>query len=303
MITIMKPRLKSMELMIQESLNCRTILSPQDKGLYLHNKKGFEGELEFDKLLENVNINGILINDLLIKVQGKYSQIDSILITKLAILLSEVKNFEGDYYIENGKWYFSPEDEIDNPVTQLDRCSDLFRRMLNEIGYSYPIEKKLVFVNPNFTLYQAPLNLPIILPTQLNRFVNHLNSMPSQLNETHYFLAKKILDRHIAVNPYSRIPSYTYEELKKGIICSICHSFLSQFNTKKVCCNHCGAEEDVKLAVLRSTKELQMLFPDMPITTNLVYEWCGIVRSKRAIREILHQNFTVIGQTSNTHYE
>jgi hypothetical protein len=302
MLTIMKPRFKSMELMIQEALNSRMIFSSQEKGLYLYNKKGYEGEVEFDKLLEKVNINGILLNDLLIKVQGKYSQIDSILITHLAIFLSEVKNLGGDYYIENGKWFISHGEEIDNPVAQLDRCVDLFRRLLNEIGCPTPIEKKLVFINPSFTLYQAPMNLPMILPTQLNKLVSHLNTIPSKLNDQHFTLAKKILDRHIAVNPYSRIPSYTYEQLIKGMICFYCFSFITRINTKKVCCSYCGAEEDVKLAVLRSIKELQMLFPSMPITTNLVYEWCGIVQSKRAIREILNQNFTLVGHSSSSHY-
>ncbi|MCM3764865.1 hypothetical protein [Neobacillus niacini] len=52
-------------------------------------------------------------------------------------------------------------------------------------------------------------------------------------------------------------------------------------------CADCGAEEAVDAAVLRSVRELIMLFPEIKITTSLLHEWCGGMVSRKTIRRIL----------------
>jgi hypothetical protein len=142
----------------------------------------------------------------------------------------------------------------------------------------------------------------IVLPTQLNRLVNKLNMLPSKLTENHTKLANKLLSLHVVDSPFKRNYEYAYETLKKGIICSSCQFFITMINTKRITCLKCGLEEDVKSAVLRSVEEIKLLFPNERITTNLVYDWCKIVKSKRTIREILNQNFKLIGHTNTSHY-
>ncbi|WP_331280798.1 nuclease-related domain-containing protein [Bacillus sp. UNC41MFS5] len=81
----------------------------------------------------------------------------------------EIKNFEGDYLYELGNFYPKlSKDEIRNPLHQLKRSKSLLRPLLKDLGTHLPIKGNVTFVNPNFTLYQAPLNEPIIHPTQLN---------------------------------------------------------------------------------------------------------------------------------------
>jgi DNA-directed RNA polymerase subunit RPC12/RpoP len=147
------------------------------------------------------------------------------------------------------------------------------------------------------------MNSPIVLPTQLNRLVNNLNMTPSKLNENHTRLANKLLSLHIEESPFKRNFSYNYEELRKGLICATCHSIITEINTKRITCVKCGSEEDVKSAVVRSVEEIKLLFPDMKITTNIVFDWCKIIYSKRAVREILNQNFTLVGHGHSSHFE
>lgn len=43
-------------------------------------------------------------------------------------------------------------------------------------------------------------------------------------------------------------------------------------STTKITCKNCGCEERMEEAVLRNVEELKILFPDIKITTNLVFE-------------------------------
>jgi hypothetical protein len=303
MAIIIRPRNKSKELLIQESLNARMKLSNKETSNYLRNKKGYEGEVQFDKLLENLNIDCLVLNDLLFEINNKYFQIDKIILTQQGLIIFEVKNFEDEYYIDGGKWFVFPKKEIDNPLDQLNRSYSLLQRLLQSVGYNCTVEKHLVFVNPDFTLYHAPMNSSIVLPTQLNRLVNKLNMISSKLNENHTKLANKLLSLHVEESPFKRNFEYKYEQLKKGITCSSCHSFITKINTKRITCVKCGLEEDVKSAVLRSVKEIKLLFPEKKITTNIVYDWCKVVKSKKTIRNILNENLTIIGFGRSSTYE
>lgn len=88
-------------------------------------------------------------------------QIDSVLKSGDTFRLYDVKNFDGDYFINNGKWYSQSGIEIDDPLEQLRKCESRLRRLLFSLGSTSPIESNLVFMNPQFYLYQAPLGLPI----------------------------------------------------------------------------------------------------------------------------------------------
>ncbi|WP_347564310.1 hypothetical protein [Bacillus sp. MM2020_4] len=68
-------------------------------------------------------------------------------------------------------------------------------------------------------------------------------------------------------------------------------------------CGDCGHEELMEAAVLRSVREIKLLFPDLKITTSLVHEWCGVVDSERRIRRILGENFKIFGNRRWVFYE
>ena len=189
-------------------------------------------------------------------------------------------------------------------MDQLKRSKSLLRPILKNLGFQLPIEGYLTFVNPNFTLYQAPLNEPIIHPTQLNSLMKKLNEIPSKLSNRHKMLADQLISMHQTDSPYTRFPPYTYKGLKKGFICAVCHSLKSLLEDKqKIVCETCGHEETVDSAVLRCVEELVLLFPEMKITTNRVYEWCNVIESKKQISRILKQNYTLIGFGQWAYYE
>lgn len=280
-------------------------LSVKDRNYFENLDKGYKGELMYDEWMEkHLQNNYLIINDLLLEINNTIFQIDSLLLSSNKILQIEVKNFEGDHYIEGDRWYRSNGTEIQNPLMQVERAESNLRRIFQFIGRNIPIESYLLFINPNFHLYQAPRNTPIIFPTQLTRFMEKLNKPTPPLLEAHHQFAEKLISLHLMESPYKRLPVYRYEQLEKGITCGRCHSFFSEFHTnrKAVICKECGYIENVKSAILRSVEEYRLLFPERKTTTNAIFEWCKVVRSKKVIWGILTNNYKVIGQSRSTYF-
>ncbi|MEH7305678.1 nuclease-related domain-containing protein [Neobacillus drentensis] len=300
---LFKSRIKSDELKILSYLNTRMNLPENDKQYFLKLKKGFEGELMFDLLTEKLHCHCLILNDLLLKVNNTTFQIDTLII-KDTLHLFEVKNYKGDYYFEDDKFYpKKSENDILNPLDQIKRGESLLQKLLHQHGFNFFINAKVIFINPEFTLYQAPKDKPIIYPTQINSFMKNFDNTSLKLNNKHRKLAELLVSLHISKSSYTQIPTYHYSQCKKGITCSTCDSFLITVEGRNCRCLECGQVELVESAVLRIVEEIKVLFPGMKITTNLVNEWCSVVGSKKRISRILEKNFKIVGVHQWAFYE
>lgn len=234
-------------------------------------------------------------------MNNTYYQIDSLSLFSETIYQFEVKNYEGDYYIEKDTWYSVKGKEISNPFLQLTRAESLLRRFIKSLGFNYSIESYLIFINPEFHLYHAPRNQQIIFPTQLPRFMNNLSKKTSKVANNHTKLVEQLLHFHLTESPYNRTPKYTFDGLKKGIICIKCRSFINTFNRMYLICDHCGNRENVTSAVLRSVDDYMILFPEEKVTRKVIQEWCKIVPGKTIIK-ILSDHYKMIASGKNSYY-
>lgn len=293
---IIKQRTVPKELLILRYLDKRMKLLEVDRLEKL--EKGYAGELQWDYLMTNglSSPNYLMMNDLLLTNSGGHTfQIDSLLL-KRKFIIFEVKNFDGEYFLENNRWYTIKKVEIQSPLIQLQRTETAFRRLLKDLGINIPVEAYLVFVNPEFTLFHAPIQSSILLPSQLNRFIqtaNHGNYSITAQDKAH---VEKIVSCHLDKNAFERLPNYSYQELTKGIPCSLCGKFLFPFSQSYIYCKSCGYKESVEAAVLRNVLEYQKLFPDKQLTTSSISDWCGGVVSEKSVRRILKKQF--ISQSS-----
>jgi DNA-directed RNA polymerase subunit M/transcription elongation factor TFIIS len=300
----LKPRYESLELKILRALNARMELTENEKFHYSNLEKGYEGEVKFDLLAENLQEERYILNDLLLEVNGSYFQIDTLIISQAIIQLLDLKNYVGDYYLETDKLYKLPsKNECKNPVNQLKRSETLLRQLLQKHKLNYLVEASVVFVNPEFTLYHAPMDHPIILPTQLNCFIEKTNKMTSKLNEGHIKLAHLLISLHQTKNPFTGLPPYDYDQLRKGIFCSSCQSFLVSIKNNALVCEKCGGHEKIQSAVVRCVEEFKLLFPDQKVTTESIFDWCKVDIGKKRIRRILKRNYCSFGKNNNTYYK
>jgi len=296
-----KARSIPFELIILRILSYRSKLSDKEKLQFSNTEKGFEGEVKFDALI--ADLDTLVINDLLLEVGDTLFQIDTLIIFYGKIYLIDVKNYEGEYCYESDMFKNISGIEKKDPMLQLNRCHSAMRQLLQKHGYTLPIDSFLVFINPEFTLFQPSHNPQIILPTQVNTYIKKLKKMTTKLNDKHLKIVELLVSLHKTENPYARLPKYEYDTLKKGLTCRDCHSFDISISRTRVICKACGCVEQVESAVLRNVEELRILFPEIRLTTNLVYEWCKVIPSNKTIRRILKNNFKAVGNTKNSYYE
>jgi len=291
-----KDRSESTELKIMRALNARSNLSPKEKKYYFKLEKGYQGELMFDLLTEKLQSDIFVINSLCLEINDTVFQIDTLIIKQDTIYPFEVKNISGDYFYDSEGFHKISGNDIINPLDQIKRSKLLLSQLLQNPGYTIPIRPTIIFINPSFTLYQAPLNQPIIYPTQINGFMKEFDRTPSKLNDRHKKLAERLISLHSNKSPYpDRLPTYEYRNLTKGIVHPKCNSFMVSDGEKVVVCEKCGDVESIESAILRTVEELKFLFPDSKITTSLVHEWCRVIKSKKMIRRILMKNYKAIG--------
>ncbi len=116
-------------------------------------------------------------------------------------------------------------------------------------------------------------------------------------------LAQLFKSMHIEKSPISHLPNYSDGPLKKGVICSKCHSFSMAIEGRKCICVECKIEESVENAVLRTVEEYKLLFPTIKITSKVIQEWCAIIDSKQRIQRILEKHYKKIYKSKWTYYE
>jgi hypothetical protein len=298
-----KARSESVVLKTLRILNKRMKLTEDDQRYYQNQEKGYEGEVQFDVFTEMLQHNCYILNDLLLKNNKSSFQLDSSLIFQGTFSLFEVKNFEGEYVYDAEYFKTLSGRDIQNPLDQLKRSKLMLSQLLQSLGSKLTVEAYVIFINPQFTLYQTPPDLPFILPTQLDRFISKLDQKPSLLNQSHKNLADKLISLHQTESPYTQLPIYEYEQIKKGMTCKVCHTFSVFVTGKKMVCNECGCEEMVALAIMRNVEEFKLLFPERKITTNIIQDWCRIVPCKKTISRSLGKNLKIIGKGQWAFYE
>ncbi|WP_346015032.1 nuclease-related domain-containing protein [Metabacillus halosaccharovorans] len=245
-----------------------------------------------------------MLNDLLLNFNNTLFQIDSLPIFPENIYIYEIKNYQGNFYYDSDRLYKQPKSEINNPLTQLNRTESLLRQLLQSLGFNLSVEASVVFIHPEFTLYQAPLNKPFIYPSQLNHYFKKLNKLNSlKLDQKHMKLADKLLSLHINDSPFTLLPGYEYNQLRKGITCISCNSFSLSISGRTCKCKECGQEETVATAIIRCVDEFRVLFPNKKITTNGIQDWCKVINSKKRIYRVLKGNLQIRGNRQWSFYE
>lgn len=302
-IMFKKNRSEPEDLRVMKALNYRMELPDKDKQYYLNLQKGFEGEVLFDEYLQRIEIESFILNDLLFELNHSHFQIDSLLISQDHLHLFEVKNYEGEFYFEGEKFKKINGVEVKNPMLQLDRNESLFRQLMHSFHLKIPIRAYLIFINPEFTLYQAPLDRRIILPTNLNRLIQQIDTQKSTLNNQHARLSEKLLSAHLTKSPFSKVPEYDYNELRKGVFCESCGTVMEEYQGHIFTCKKCAMNEKTDKVVLRNVQEYKLLFPHKKISTNSIFEWCGGVFPKKTIKQILKKNFEIAGYGRWSYFE
>lgn len=291
---------KAHELQVYEALIYRKRFSSKDKRRYRSLKRGYEGEVYFDHLLEQLPGGYILLKDLCLNYNDRFFQIDQGLLYNNLFYMYEIKNYIGEYYDQDEKLYHISEKEVDDPLIQLKRSSSLLRQLFHQLGFTTPIVPTAVFPNPEFTLFHAPRTDKIILPSQLGQYIRQFNqTIP--LSPSLQQLSDKLHSLNKKTSPQQTLPDYHYNELKKGMRCPSCSGILKDIAKNSCTCRACGEKENLQHVILRNIDEFQILFPNQKITTKIIHDWCEMDLNW-SIRTVLKKNFEKMGANKGAYF-
>lgn len=302
---IINPRIESPELLTLRYLTPRKKLSEKERNKLTSLEKGFVGEKKFDVMCETFLEEWRFLTGLLLDYNHSFFQIDSLGVVQDELYLFDVKNNEGDYIVKGDNWQHTTGAELKNPLHQLKRCETLLKRLLKDHGFQFTIKPYLIFINPQFTLYNAPLDPSIIFPTQLDRFMDKLQFVKTKYHKKHDNLINLLLSSNHSSYPNSLEPAYHYDELLKGVFCKGCCSTMQDSGPDKrgkLFCPTCGYTVGYETAVQGEVKELQHLFPDRKVTIAEVFEWCDGLIGKKSIQRVLAKNYNRMGRGRFTYY-
>src|SRR5690625_2241914 len=161
-LTFLKPRLK---------------FTPENELRMNQLESGYTGEKIFNEMLQDHLTNHhIPLFDLLLKSDGNIFQVDCLIISNDTIYLYEVKNYQGNYYVQDDQWYIlRTRTEIRNPFLQLNRSEYMLKKLIRKYSSRFTVKPFLIFVNPSFQLYQAPIDMQMIFPNQILQHIQFLN--------------------------------------------------------------------------------------------------------------------------------
>lgn len=300
---IIKEREKPLALKVLESLNARTQLSDLERKEYVNQSKGYPGELLFDPHLRDLPFENLVINDLRLRDNGQMIQIDSLLLASNRLYLYEVKNYSGSYDYKDGALHGRSDFIITNPLTQVHRSLPVLHNLIRKLGYPMYIQPYVVFINPNFYLYQLPRDKPFLFANQLTQHFDQLARKQRSLNADASQLADQLIGLHDKDYRPPNLPHYDFSLLKKGILCPLCFSFERIHTRQNRICAACGYRETAAEAIKRSAEECHLLYPELSITKRLIYEWCGAEYDEQRIQRVLARHFLTTGQLKSTIYE
>lgn len=293
---------KSKEHLIYDSLRSRKELSKDEWSKYRKLQVGYEGEVKLAALLEkHLTVEHIVFFGIVFDYQSSITQIDCYIILSNKMLLIEVKNFQGEYELNDGVFTsLTTSRTYQNPLYQLHRAENNMMNLFNNETFNLPLESYVVFVNNQFSLYTKK-NEQIILPTYIDKFLQGLNNGAGTLTEPHHRLARQLATQHLDDNPLERTPIYNFQSLRKGIHCPRCGQPTIRIRNR-ITCPRCHIKENFKTAIIRNAHEFHLLFPTQPITTDTMYQWMGKNISKPTIRKTLSSYLNKQNKTKNVHY-
>lgn len=282
----------------------RNVLSSHEKQQLDNRLKGFQGEELFAELLQrNSAENQLILHNLRLESNDTEFEMDCLVLQNEVIHLFEVKNYEGDFLYDDGKWFVvHNKKEISDPLAQLQRSEMLLKQILQRLNLNIPVQGYVVFVHPNFQLYQAPLGKNIIYPAQLERFLKKFSAHNAPLQHWHQNVMNRLSAMHVANSRHTHLPDYDFPTLRKGVFCQNCSAILSRSGRDFLHCQSCNIMESLEEGILRMTKEFAVLFPNKKITTRKIFTWCGEIVSMKVIRRILQKHLEVQGNSKGVYF-
>src|SRR5699024_10435861 len=273
-----------------EILGKRAALSGKEKRNLERYRSGYEGEMEYDRVLDEVGHESMYVfRDIWLGIGDSKVQLDALIVADNLLIVNEIKNYSGNYSYEDGVWKVRNQQISEDPVRQISTAANKLLRLRYESGLQFEVQKEIVFVNPYM----------IFGPTDYKNgdlFVmrNRLKQYFRNFHNNTFGRSAKVLAEEVArriISPPHPAPSADISRLKLGLNCYKCQSFDVSKKRFWYECRQCGYTEPFERLVVRSAIEFSVLFPAERVTCRAIHEFLGKSVNYQTIQRRLSRYF------------
>ena len=260
-------------------------------------RRGYEGELAFDKILEDEfgDVGFIHIKDYCFKVGKVISdstksessidreiQIDNIVIAGDRIITFEVKNYNFDLKYDDGHWTYMNGRKFSDPLVQVRRQQKELMELVEDFGFDIKIFSTVVFINPHQTIYNLPEHPEIIVRSNMQK---KLKKALLENRYDHSELRARLESRRLPESQYQGEVGVLFEELKAGVFCEDCGERFEKISLRYFRCNKCQVKKTTLTILKRLIYELTILNRSWKMTPTVICKYADYSISESCIRK------------------
>lgn len=290
------------ELLHYYALRHRSILGVKQHDKLRRLERGVEGERVYDLILDEAGHGNLYIfRDLYLLIEGSVTQYDTLIVSESGIIVNEIKNFTGDYQVEDSMWTRGGGTPLpDDPASQLRRAVGKLMNLQRDAGFNFEVSGKLIFPDDSFRLFTNDDQVwnQVVLRADFRRYFNEFYNEYS--GEGASKLAD-IIERHIVLNPYFK-HRVEFDSVRHGLYCGGCGSFKLEKQHFHLLCMTCGSRESNETHLVRVISDFKYLFGNLEMTSRRLMEFTGEVMDYRTVLRALGKYCHSEGQKKSTKY-
>ncbi|MBB4823227.1 putative Zn-ribbon and HTH transcriptional regulator [Sporosarcina luteola] len=270
---------------------------------------GYAGELEYDKYLIEFKptYSHAILHDITLRQDGIYFQMDSVLITPGEIILSEIKNIAGRVIVKPNPLQFIRESStgdrtaMRNPVTELERKTQLLKQWMQERGIDMPVRCLVVFAYENELVIEATSPVEILFTYEVPIYLRQLEFKHLISNRQLHNIARALKQNDCPFIPTPLIQTYKLDskEIKPGIHCPNCNYTGMRWIKEAWHCPKCRHHNRME-----HTEAIidWFLLMDNKLTNQQFCNFFGVPNRHIARRMLVRSGVQLVGTRKSAHY-
>jgi len=285
-------RKKTLEHQWLEAVGRRRGLDGRGAGELKRLQRGFDGEIELDRFVDQYGGDGWRVYRDIWLACGGITQVDTMIVTSGGIYVCDAKNYSGEYVYAEGKWYAGGRLLNRDIFVQLKRSMEKVDDMCARIGPDIMAEGAVVFVNEHFELeMKSPAPGRVVTRNRIRKYMMEVDE--AAFGRFHVERLCRMIEKYMIENPYNPpvCDAEMYSMMAKGVNCAGCGSYGVAVGRLFIRCVNCGYCEGKEKSVLRTICEYGVLMHDHELKLQDVYDFMAGEVEKRYIRSILARYF------------
>lgn len=268
--------------------------------------KGKVGEDKFDSWVkEYTQLDYLILRNIWLSTGGSRVEIDHLILTPEYWIATEVKNYEQDFYYQDGVSKVGKTVIDTNIITRAESARRVLQDIGKVLGYAPNIIFSIAFVNEHcrvHTDYEGPIN--ILMRCDIRDFLYEIRR--KTVKDAYYSDPEGIVDyisRYKTHVPFI-LPDDSelkWDNLKTGVFCHECGSDVEDCYRYYRCLD-CSNEEPKKDTVLRAVYNYCTLYRKDEFTVDEIVKFLDGAVSARTVTRYVTEKYPKSGDAKIKYY-